>query len=159
MQKKVYLTDQDCIAAAKDVCEQIVARYDLSEFKGIAPVLNGGLIPAYWFRKLLSAQGIDLPLALIDVRSYTDQVQGALKAVSLPDLGDGQGWIILDEVCDTGATFSFLQSHYPRAVYASLTVKEKGRGVVGFFSRLFHQDQWIVFPWEIEEHVFMQPNE
>lgn len=150
MREKVYLTNQDCVAAAKHICDQILARYDLDEFKGIAPVLNGGLIPAYWMRKLLIARGVDLPLALIDVRSYDGQDQGALRAVSLPDLGDGQGWIILDEVCDTGATFSLLQSHYPRAVYASLTVKEKGRGVTEFFSLSFLQEQWIVFPWEIE---------
>jgi xanthine phosphoribosyltransferase len=152
MSEKVFLTDQDCIAAAKDVCTQLLSRADAASFSGIAVVLNGGFIPAYWLRKLLGIAGVDLPLALIDVRSYHDYMQqGAIEAVMLPDLGDGQGWIIIDEVCDTGNTFAFLQSHYPRAVYASLTVKEKGRGVVDHFGLSFAQDQWLVFPWEVED--------
>lgn len=152
MSNKVYLTDEQCIAAARDVVAQLLARPDIESIKGVAVVLNGGLIPAYWVRKLMSFEGYDLPFQLIDVRSYKKyKQQGELKAVSLPDLGDGQDWIIVDEVCDTGNTFSFLHTRYPRAVFAALTVKEQGRGIVDVYGLAFRQDEWLVFPWELED--------
>lgn len=152
MSNKVYLTDEQCIAAARDVVAQLLARPDIKSIKGVAIVLNGGMIPAYWVRKLLSFEGYDLPFQLIDVRSYKKYTQqGELKAVSLPDLGDGQDWIIVDEVCDTGNTFSFLHTRYPRAVFVALTVKEQGRGIVDVYGLAFRQDEWLVFPWELED--------
>lgn len=152
MRNKIYLTNEQCIAAAREITAQLLARPDIESIEGIAIVLNGGLIPAYWVRKLLSFEGFDLPFQMIDVRSYKNYTkQGELKAVSLPDLGDGQGWIIVDEVCDTGNTFSFLHTRYPRAVFAALTVKEQGRSIVDVYGLAFGQGEWLVFPWELED--------
>lgn len=152
MANKVYLSDQDCIGAARDIAAKLCERSDIKDIKGLAVVLNGGMIPAYWLRKLLSFEGHDLPLCFVDVRSYENYTQqGELRAVSLPDLGDGAGWIVVDEVCDTGNTFSYLRTKYPKALYVSLTVKTKGKALVDLYGLEFEQEQWLVFPWELED--------
>jgi xanthine phosphoribosyltransferase len=147
---KLYLTIEECFEGAQVLLEKIEAGHSPARFKGIVAILNGGVFPAYWLRKLWRQKGIDLPLQTIDVRSYKKyDEQGDLEIRDRPDILDGEGWLFVDEICDTGKTCNALRKEYPAAIYASLTCKTDDE--IDYYALRFEPDQWVVFPWEMAE--------
>ena len=121
-------------------------------WKGIIAVTRGGLIPA-----ALVARELDIRLVdTVCVTSYdagaagqAAQVQGnveVLKGVS----GDGEGFLLIDDLVDTGGTARVVRRLVPKAYFATLYAKPAGRDVVDTFVREFKQNKWIHFPWDIE---------
>ena len=152
MADKVYVSWEEIKAACQALVTVLTEKGVLGRTKGLVVVLSGGMIPAYWVRKMVEVQeGIKLDVRVADLQSYTYDQQGDMDVRRLPaDIGDGTGWIILDEVADTGETFAVLKRRYPEAVFATLTAKPKGKAVADFSVLAFKQTEWIVFPWEIE---------
>jgi len=62
--------------------------------------------------------------------------------------GDGDGWLVVDDLSDTGSTFRILRQHLPKAHYACVYVKPDARPVVDTYVVEVSQDTWIDFPWE-----------
>lgn len=117
-------------------------------------VLNAGVFPAYWIRKILKKKRQTLlPLRTVDVYSYDSRnEQQDMTIIDTPDLSNqGKGWIFVDEVADTGQTFRTLKDLYPEATFLALTAKPKGKPSCDRYVFEYDQDEWIVFPWEIEE--------
>jgi xanthine phosphoribosyltransferase len=121
-------------------------------FKGIIAVTRGGLVPA-----ALVARELDIRLVdTICVTSYdasaagaAAQVQGdvqVLKGVS----GDGNGYLLIDDLVDTGRTAQAVRKLLPKAHFATLYAKPAGRPIVDTFVKEFKQTKWIHFPWDIE---------
>lgn len=150
---KVYLSLRDIVEACKTLAEKIFDMREPEEIKGLVAILNGGVFPAYWLRKIFIKHGMDCPLETIDVRSYESySKQGELKILKEPsDLGDGEGWIFVDEIADTGRTLQALKKLYPKALFVSVSVKPLGAALSDVNALSFHQEDWIVFPWEILE--------
>jgi xanthine phosphoribosyltransferase len=97
--------------------------------------------------------GMECPLETIDVQSYDSYTrQGELKILRNPsNLGDGEGWIFVDEIADTGRTLEALRKLYPKALFVSLSAKPQGLKHSDMNGLSFGQEEWIVFPWEIIE--------
>ncbi|MCD8566519.1 MAG: xanthine phosphoribosyltransferase [Alphaproteobacteria bacterium] len=150
---KVYLSVRDIVEASKTLADQILAARKPEEIKGLVAILNGGVFPAYWLRKIFTQKGIECPLETIDVRSYEGYTkQGELKILRNPsNLGDGDGWIFVDEIADTGRTLEALKKLYPKALFVSLSAKPRGLEISDINALSFEQEEWIVFPWEILE--------
>lgn len=150
---KVYLSVRDIVEACRDLAGQILTRVPPGEMKGLVAILNGGVFPAYWLRKIFTQQGIECPLETIDVKSYeTYTKQGELKILRQPsNLGSGKGWVFVDEIADTGKTLEALKKLYPEALFVSLSAKPRGLAVSDLNALSFAQEDWIVFPWEILE--------
>ena len=121
-------------------------------WKGIIAVTRGGLVPA-----ALVARELDIRLVdTICVTSYdaggsggAAQVQGrveVLKGVS----GDGAGYLLIDDLVDTGCTAQTVRQLLPKAHFAALYAKPAGRPIVDTFVKEFKQNKWIHFPWDIE---------
>lgn len=112
-------------------------------FRGIVAVARGGLVPA-----AILARALDLPLVeTVCIASYDHRVQGeprVLKSLS----GDGQGWLVVDDLVDSGATARAVRAMLPGAHYATLFAKPAGRPFVDTFVAEVDQAVWIVFPWE-----------
>jgi xanthine phosphoribosyltransferase len=66
--------------------------------------------------------------------------QGELRVLKHSVAGDGEGWLLIDDLVDTGRTAQML-----RTLYA----KPAGRSYVDLFVREFKQNKWIHFPWDI----------
>src|SRR5271154_6245889 len=82
-------------------------------FKGIIAVARGGLVPA-----AIVARELDLRLVdTVCVVSYDDKVQRGddQLLVLKPVDGDGSGWLIVDDLVDTGNTFRQLRKMLPKA--------------------------------------------
>lgn len=129
----------------------------LKEWKGIIAITRGGLVPAAVIAR-------ELDLRLIDtlcVSSYSSGETGEGQAGKLNILknsiaGDGEGWLIVDDLVDTGGTARVVREMLPKAHFASVYAKPAGRPLVDSFVTEVSQDTWIYFPWDIEPQ-YIQP--
>ena len=96
----------------------------------------------------------ELELRLIDtacLASYHGQEKGEVNVLKAPDnAGDGEGWLIVDDLVDTGETGKMLRQMLPKAHFATVYAKPKGRPVVDSYITEVSQDTWIYFPWDLE---------
>lgn len=154
---KIYLSVQDVFEASQDLARKILDQRTPenikgAEIKGLVAILNGGVFPAYWLRKIFRKMGIECPLETIDVKSYESYTkQGELQILRKPEIGDGKGWIFVDEIADTGKTIEALKVLYPQSLFVSLSAKPRGEKLADINALSFQQEDWIVFPWEILE--------
>ena len=75
-----------------------------------------------------------------------------LKSVS----GDGDGFLLIDDLVDTGKTAKVVRQLLPKAYFATLYAKPEGRPYVDTCVKEFKQDMWLHFPWDIE-YRFAKP--
>jgi xanthine phosphoribosyltransferase len=64
--------------------------------------------------------------------------------------GDGAGFLIVDDLVDTGTTARVVRALLPRAHFVTIYAKPEGRAVVDEFIMEVPQDTWILFPWDTE---------
>jgi xanthine phosphoribosyltransferase len=69
---------------------------------------------------------------------------------------DGRGWLIIDDLVDTGRTAEVVRKMLPKAHFATIYAKPAGRPLVDTFVTEVSQDTWILFPWDSESQ-FVQP--
>lgn len=62
--------------------------------------------------------------------------------------GDGAGFLVVDDLVDTGVTAQVVRGLLPRAHYACLYAKPEGRPATDSFVAEVSQDTWILFPWD-----------
>ncbi|MCW5699026.1 MAG: xanthine phosphoribosyltransferase [Rhodospirillales bacterium] len=118
----------------------------LGPWKGVLAISRGGLVPAAIICRLLSIRLIET----ICIASYEGTVKGPLTVLKpVPAVvEDGSGWLIIDDLVDSGATAAEARRMAPRAHYATLYAKPTGRPFVDTFIREFEQDVWIDLPWD-----------
>ena len=66
--------------------------------------------------------------------------------------GDGEGFLLIDDLVDTGRTARAVRQLLPKAYFATLYAKPSGRPIVDTCVREFKQNKWIHFPWDIDYH-------
>ncbi len=118
---------------------------DLAPWKGIIAVTRGGLVPAAIVARELDIRLVDT----ICIATYDDRKQGnpvILKSVA----GDGEGWLIVDDLVDTGSTARIVRDMLPKAHFATVYAKPAGRPLVDTYITEVSQDTWILFPWDID---------
>jgi xanthine phosphoribosyltransferase len=116
-------------------------------FTGIVAVTRGGLIPA-----AIIARELDVRLVeSVSVVTYEEESRGE-PVVSKPPAaaGDGTGFLMIDDLVDTGTTARVVRGLLPRAHFACIYAKPAGRPLVDSFVTEVSQDTWILFPWDTE---------
>lgn len=132
--------------------------HDLGSWQGIIAVTRGGLVPAALVARELELRLIDT----ICVSSYSaGAAGGAAQAQSGVKLlkgvpGDGAGFLLIDDLVDTGRTAKFVREQLPKAHFATLYAKPAGRPFVDTCVKEFKQNKWIFFPWDID-YQFVKP--
>jgi xanthine phosphoribosyltransferase len=148
-QKHFPVSWEELHRTAKALAWRLVGTTD---WKGIIAITRGGLVPAAIIARELDIRLIDT----VCMASYTDEHKAGeinlLKGVS----GDGEGWLIIDDLVDTGRTAKFVREMLPKAHFATIYAKPAGRPLVDTFITEVSQDTWIYFPWDIEPQ-FVQP--
>ena len=110
---------------------------------GIVAITRGGLVPAAIVARELEVRLIDT----FCVASYDGQRIGEVRI--LKDVpGDGAGWLIIDDLVDTGQTARAVRERLPKAHLATVYAKPAGRPLVDTFVTEVSQDTWILFPWD-----------
>ena len=118
---------------------------DLGPWQGIVAITRGGLVPAAIVARELDIRLVDT----ICIASYDDRTQGQ-PMVLKPVGGDGAGWLIVDDLVDTGRTARVVRDMLPKAHFATVYAKPAGRPLVDTFITEVSQDTWILFPWDID---------
>ena len=72
-----------------------------------------------------------------------------LKSPDADLMGDGTGILIIDDLVDSGKTLEVVRAMYPKAHFATVYAKPKGRPQVDTFITEVSQDTWIFFPWDM----------
>jgi len=124
----------------------------LGPLKGIYAITKGGLIPAAIIARELDVKLIDT----ICVTSYDWQSQGDKVNVLKGVQNDGEGWLLIDDLVDTGKTAKAVREMVPKAHFATVYAKPEGRPLVDTYITEVSQDTWILFPWDSEPQ-FIQP--
>lgn len=124
---------------------------DRGPWKGIIAVTRGGLVPAAIVARELEIRIIDT----VCVASYDHQNQAEVKVLKgVP--GDGAGWIVVEDLVDTGNTMRAVRQMLPKAHIAAIYAKPLGKPLVDTYITEVSQDTWIFFPWDLEPQ-FAQP--
>ena len=114
-------------------------------WEGLVAVTRGGLVPAAIVARELEIRLIDT----VCIASYDDEERGTLSVLKKVP-GDGTGWLIVDDLVDTGKTAQAVRNMLPKAHFATVYAKPAGRPLVDTFITEVSQDTWILFPWDTE---------
>lgn len=117
-------------------------------WRAVVAITRGGLVPAAIVARELDIRVIDT----ISVKSYNHQNQSAPKVIKAPQdslMGDGTGILVVDDLVDTGKTLELVRRIYPKAHFATVYAKPKGKPLVDTYITEVSQDTWIFFPWDM----------
>ncbi|NCC23194.1 MAG: xanthine phosphoribosyltransferase [Alphaproteobacteria bacterium] len=115
-------------------------------WEGIVAITRGGLVPACVMARELDIRTVDT----LCILTYDHMTQGEAQIVKAPDLTDGgKGWMVIDDLVDTGATLKIARELYPNAHFACVYAKPAGAPLVDTFITEVSQDTWIHFPWDL----------
>ena len=119
---------------------------DKDFFKGIIAITRGGMVPAAIIARELDIHLIDT----ICISSYDWKDKKGEPDILKNFEGDGEGWLLIDDLVDTGRTAQLVKQLIPKAHFATVYAKPAGRALVDSFVTEVSQDTWILFPWDTE---------
>jgi xanthine phosphoribosyltransferase len=120
---------------------------DRAPFRGIVAITRGGMIPAAIIARELECRLLET----VSVLTYDEEVKGEARVAKPPAAaGDGTGWLLVDDLVDTGTTARVVRALLPKAHFATVYAKPQGRPLVDSFITEVSQDTWILFPWDTE---------
>ncbi len=123
----------------------------MKTWQGIVAITRGGLVPASIIARELEIRLVDT----ICISSYDYQQQGDAEVLKSPET-DSEGWLLIDDLVDTGNTARIVKNLLPKAHFATVYAKPAGRPIVDTFITEVSQDTWILFPWDTESR-FVHP--
>jgi xanthine phosphoribosyltransferase len=125
---------------------------DKGPWKGIVAITRGGLIPAAIVARELDCRLIEC----VSVVTYDEEVKGEPVVTKAPiAISGGDGWLVLDDLVDTGTTLKVVRGLLPKAHYATVYAKPAGNPLVDSFVTEVSQDTWILFPWDTEQQFVL----
>ncbi len=132
---------------------------DAGPFEGVVAITRGGLIPAAIIARELEVRLVET----VSIVTYAagssgtlieEEKRGAPVVIKPPvAAGDGTGFLIVDDLVDTGATARVVRALLPRAHFAAVYAKPAGRETVDSYVTEVSQDTWILFPWDTRAAV------
>jgi xanthine phosphoribosyltransferase len=119
---------------------------DNGGWRAVVAITRGGMAPAMIVARELDIRTVDT----ISIKSYDHQAQSDARVLKSPDvgiMGDGTGILIIDDLVDSGKTLEVVRAMFPKAHFATVYAKPKGRPQVDTFITEVSQDTWIFFPY------------
>jgi xanthine phosphoribosyltransferase len=125
-------------------CRQLARRLmEHGPWHGLIAITRGGLIPAAIIARELNVHLVDT----VCISSYQHDVQGGLTVLKSVE-GDGDGYLVIDDLVDTGVTAKAVRKMLPKAFFATVYAKPEGRKMTDLFIHEVSQETWIHFPWD-----------
>ncbi|QJE74904.1 xanthine phosphoribosyltransferase [Aerophototrophica crusticola] len=127
---------------------------DKGPWTGIIAITRGGMVPAAIVARELNIRVIET----VSVKSYENQTQGDIRILKSPTAvtDEGAGWLLIDDLVDTGKTAAVVRKLLPKAHFATIYAKPSGRPLVDTFITEVSQDTWIHFPWDLLPVSYLQ---
>lgn len=122
------------------------------KLKGIIALARGGMVPA-----VMLAHALNIAIvSSISIQSYCGKTKlrrsrffGDLPKQVLDS--QGEGWLIVDDICDTGNALQKIKQLIPQALSLCLFYKPGAKISPDFWYFTAPSNHWIVFPWENQE--------
>lgn len=114
-----------------------------TQWKGIIAVTRGGLVPAAILARELSIRYIDT----VCISSYDHDHQREQHILKQAQT-DGEGFIVVDDLVDSGKTAETIRKLYPKAKFVTIFAKPQGKALVDDYVVDISQDTWIEQPWD-----------
>lgn len=111
---------------------------------GIIAIARGGLVPAAILARELDIRLVDS----LCIASYDHDQQGELNVIKSIE-GEGEGFLLIDDLVDSGATARVVKEMLPRATFATIYAKPAARELADHYVRDIPQDTWLHFPWDV----------
>ena len=121
----------------------------LGTWKGIVAVTRGGLVPATIIAREMEIRYVDT----LCISTYDEQDMGDVNIIKTPDqaMADkGEGWLMIDDLVDTGTTMKAALDLLPNCHVATVYAKPGGMPFVDTFVHEVPQNVWIYFPWDTD---------
>ncbi|MGL5336972.1 MAG: xanthine phosphoribosyltransferase [Enterovibrio sp.] len=115
-----------------------------SQWQGIIAVSRGGLVPAAILARELGLRYIDT----VCISSYDHDHQREMRLLKKAQ-GDGAGFLIVDDLVDTGGTAEVIRELYPKGKFVTICAKPAGKHLVDEYVLDVAQDCWIEQPWDM----------
>ncbi|NVK19999.1 MAG: xanthine phosphoribosyltransferase [Methylocystaceae bacterium] len=121
------------------------------KFKGIIAITRGGLIPAAIMARELGLKLIDTVCCEAyrdDAAALNDSPVNIMKKAT--ETEDGEGFLLIDDLVDTGTTAKVVRELLPKAYFVTLYAKPEGKPLVDSFVKEVEQETWVFFPWDTQ---------
>ena len=118
---------------------------ELSPFEGLVSITRGGLVPAAIISRGFAIRLVDT----ICISSYEHMNQSEVSIIKRLN-GNGEGWLIVDDLVDKGKTARVVKEMLPNAHFACVYAKPLGKPLVDTYITEVGQDTWIYFPWDTD---------
>lgn len=121
----------------------------MGPWDGIVALTRGGLVPASILAREMEIRVVDT----LCISTYEEQLKGTVKVLKVPERAvaiDGEGWLLIDDLVDTGTTAKKAREILPKSHFATVYAKPLGLPVVDTYVSEVAQDVWVFFPWDTE---------
>ena len=118
-------------------------------WNGIVALTRGGLVPASILAREMEIRVVDT----LCISTYEEQLKGTVKVLKVPEHAaavDGEGWLLVDDLVDTGTTARRAKKILPKSHFATVYAKPLGLPEVNTFVSEVAQNVWVFFPWDTE---------
>ena len=122
---------------------------EMGPWEGIVALTRGGLVPASILAREMEIRIVDT----LCISTYEEQLKGTVKVLKVPERAvavDGEGWLLIDDLVDTGTTAKKAREILPKSHFATVYAKPLGLPIVDTFVSEVAQDVWVFFPWDTE---------
>jgi xanthine phosphoribosyltransferase len=141
MSEKYIVTWDALHAHSRKLALQLLS---MGKWKGIIAVSRGGLVPASLVARELCIRYLDT----VCISSYNHKSRHKLKVLKRPK-GDGSGFIVIDDLVDSGNTVRIVKEMYPNAFFACIFAKPSVRHLVNTYVVDVSEKTWIEQPWDM----------
>lgn len=122
---------------------------ELGPWKGIVGISRGGLVPATILARELELRYVDS----LCIATYDEQDMGEVNIIKKPEeacADGGAGWLLVDDLVDTGTTMKVAKTMLPASHVATVYAKPDGMEFVDSFVHEVPQKTWVFFPWDMQ---------
>lgn len=133
----------------RDTRHMVHRLIELGPWKGIVALTRGGLVPAAIIARELEIRVIDT----LCIASYDEKQSGALAILKEPAdamTTKGKGWLVIDDLVDSGRTARETRLLMPDAYIATVYAKPEGLDATDLYVHHVEQETWVHFPWDTE---------
>ncbi|MBN6711675.1 xanthine-guanine phosphoribosyltransferase [Canicola haemoglobinophilus] len=117
-----------------------------TQWKGLIAVSRGGLFPAAVIARELGIRHVET----VCISSYDHNQQGELNVLHAAQVENGgEGFIVVDDLVDTGNTARAIRELYPNARFVTVFAKPAGAALVDDYVIDIPQNTWIEQPWDM----------
>lgn len=117
------------------------------QWKGIIAVSRGGLVPAAIIARELNIRLVES----VCCSSYDHDDQRGMQVLNKPDIpNEGEDFLVVDDLVDTGGTLKLLRKMYPKAKFVTVYAKPLGEPLVDQYVASMEQETWVHFPWDVQ---------